>query len=119
MHYPLAMLLLALMDQRACKELEEPGPLQQNGHRGRGQRAGRWRWREEGRGREGGGRRGLWGSWLSECHQLDPPKRRPQRAGFYRVKENLGATVWTTEKNNKTEVKRMIVLALLVKLKSY
>lgn len=30
MHYPLAMLLLALMDQRTCKELEEPGPLQQN-----------------------------------------------------------------------------------------
>ena len=24
------MLLLALMDQRACKELEEQGPLQQN-----------------------------------------------------------------------------------------
>lgn len=46
-------------------------------------------------------------------------QRRPQRAGFYRVKENLGATVWTTEKNNKTEVKHMIVLAILVKLKSY
>lgn len=54
MHYPLAMLLLALKDQRACKELEEPGPQRQNknGQRGRGQRAGRWRWREEGRERE-------------------------------------------------------------------
>lgn len=30
MHYPLAMLLLALMDQRARKELEEPGPQRQN-----------------------------------------------------------------------------------------
>lgn len=30
MHYPLAMLLLALMDQRAYKELEEPGTVQQN-----------------------------------------------------------------------------------------
>lgn len=30
MHYPLAMLLPALMDQRAYKELEEPGTVQQN-----------------------------------------------------------------------------------------
>jgi len=29
-HYPFAMLLLALMDQRACWELEEPGTVQQN-----------------------------------------------------------------------------------------
>lgn len=48
MHYPLAMRPLALMDQRACKELEEPGTVQQdkNEQGGRGQRVGRWRWRE-------------------------------------------------------------------------
>lgn len=81
MHYPLAMLLLALMDQRACKELEEPGSVQQNnGQRRKGQKAGRRRWREEVRerdgGRWGGCWRGLWGSQLSERRQLDPPERR-------------------------------------------
>lgn len=48
------MLLLALMDQRACKELEEPRPLphKQDQHRERwGQREGRWR----GQGEEGQG----------------------------------------------------------------
>lgn len=58
MHYPLAMRPLALMDQRACKELEEPGTVQQdkNDQGGRGQRVGRWRWRE--REAEKG-----WGGW--------------------------------------------------------
>lgn len=81
MHYPLAMLFLALMDQRASKEPEEPGPLQQNkAKRGRGQRAGRWRRRPE--------KEEVWGgdvvervigSRLCECRQLDPPERSPQR----------------------------------------
>lgn len=38
MHYPLAMLLLALVDQRACNELEEPA--KQNGLRQGGHKAG-------------------------------------------------------------------------------
>lgn len=37
-HYPLAMLLLALVDQRACSEMEEP--TKQNRLRWRGQKAG-------------------------------------------------------------------------------
>lgn len=76
MHYPLAMRPLALMDQRACKELEEPGTVNReeedrgladgDGGNGKQRRAGVETCR-----------RGLRGSWLSECRQLDPPERRP------------------------------------------
>lgn len=89
MHYPLAMLLLALMDQRACKELEEPGTVQQNKtdreeeDRGLADGDGGKR---AGKGKEEGGaetwRRGLWGSWPFECRQLDPPERRLWRAAL-------------------------------------
>lgn len=96
MHYPLAMLLLALMDQRACKELEEPGPLQQN-KTDREEEDGGTGWQTEGRGqgerdggREGGGG-GLWGSRLSERRQLDPPERRQLRAEvLFRGNKKLG-----------------------------
>lgn len=42
MHYPLAMHPLALMDQRARGTVQQD----KNEQGGRGQRVGRWRWRE-------------------------------------------------------------------------
>lgn len=80
MHYPLAMPLLAPTDQRARKELEEPvaTAAKQNEARGRGRRGLQME-------TEGRGRGGLWGSWLCERRQLDPPERRQRRA-----KDELG-----------------------------
>lgn len=49
MHYPLAMLLLALMDQRTCKELEEPGPQRQNKEDRKRTEGWQWERRENGR----------------------------------------------------------------------
>lgn len=82
MHYPLAMRPLALMDQRACKELEEPATVQQDKKTNRegedrGLADGDGGKRKQRRVGVGTCRRGLRGSWLSECRQLDPPERRP------------------------------------------
>lgn len=69
------------MDQRACKELEETGTVQQNKTDRQEGRTEGWQMEMEGRGR-GGEEERVGGSWLSECHQLDPPERRPGRAAL-------------------------------------
>lgn len=45
MHYPLAMPALALMDQRACKELKEQNKMDRDEE---DKRAGKGKWREKG-----------------------------------------------------------------------
>lgn len=71
------------MDQRACKELEETGTVRQNKTDRQEGRTEGWQMEMEGKGGAGRmRRRGSGGSRLSECHQLDPPERRPGRAAL-------------------------------------
>lgn len=70
------------MHQRACKELEETGTVQQNKTDGQEGRTEGWQMEMVGRGGGQNEEKRVGGSWLSECHQLDPPERRPGRAAL-------------------------------------
>lgn len=124
-HYPLAMLLLALMDQRACKELEEPGTVQQN----KTDREEEDRGLADGDGgkRAGKGKEEEWGGDMEErvmgvmALWVSPAGPTWEEAVEGSAIGGAGGQVYRTdciEKNDKTDVMFMIVLIISVTLKS-